>query len=173
MSTPRKLRKALSAALETLDEDPTDANCEPGLPGPEAPLMEVQMAKACRMLELARDLIGGEKRLTAKGYYTASVETAFAAIERSMHAYLLANDVVTDEEFLGHEAITKEAGEAGLFDEETADYLEDLWRRNRSKVYYRAGLPTKDSAEAMVHLAREVHQLVRSTNRRLGELCAC
>jgi len=173
VASSRQLRDSLDRAGEAFDEVSPRSDREPGLPTAAASLMEIQMAKACRMLELANDLVSDNKALKAKAYYTACVEVAFAVIERSLHAYLLAKEVVDEEDFLGHEGITKLAGRAGLMEQAITEDLEDLWRKNRSKVYYRSGLPTRQAAEAMLELAIQVHQSVRDLDRKLRRLCIC
>lgn len=111
----------------------------------------LQLRKACRLLEAARFL--QEK----DGYYTVTVETSFAAIERTIQFYLLETGLLHEDEFVNHETVYQDGIKAGLYNQEFADKLAHLWRNNRSRTYYREGIATQDRAEKMLELAEAIH----------------
>lgn len=169
---PRSLLRAIELAEESFDL-PLGEGIEPGLPNPGAPLMEIQMAKACRMQTLLKGLHSGRSELADGRFYTAIVELSFAVLERSAHAYLLSKGVANDEDNLHHDHILEYAGKSGLLDAEIADSLIQLRRMNRSKVYYREGIPGHQLTDAMVRLADEVHIWASRASKTLLGLCTC
>lgn len=62
---------------------------------------------------------------------------------------------------------------AGIYTKETGEMLISLWNLNRSNVYYRRGLPTKDAAEDMVSLVISLHSHVLGLNKNLKKECIC
>lgn len=51
-----------------------------------------------------------------------------------------------------HERIYEEGAMAGIYDEEFAESLKQLWTENRSKNYYREGIPSLSRARKMYEL---------------------
>ncbi|MDY6775962.1 MAG: DNA-binding protein [Halobacteria archaeon] len=82
---------------------------------------ETQITKACRLIEVSEVL------REQNGYYTAIIELCFGAIERSIEAYAIR---MTDDElrdFQDHEYSYRRANEIGLFEEETARDMMNLY----------------------------------------------
>lgn len=127
---------------------------------------KTQLTKACKLREVA-DII--EKQ---NGHYTAIIELSFGAIERSVEAYAVAmtDDEVSD--FRDHEYSYERAHQIGLFEEETATDMRDLYSENRTESYYGGGQPTDHQATAMTALARAVHKFAVNQIRE-GGICIC
>lgn len=136
---------------QTLFERP-GANFEAGLDVDDPALL--QLRKACRLIDAASFL---QER---DGYYTVIVEASFAAIERTVQFYLLDTDLLHEDEYVDHEEVYRRGKEAGLYDEEFAGKLDNLWRNNRSDTYYREGIATEKRARKMLELAEAVHRHV-------------
>lgn len=114
----------------------------------------LQLRKACRVIDAANFL---QKQ---NGYYTVIVEASFAAIERTIQFYLLDTGLLHEDEYVTHETVYQRGKDAGLYGDEFAGKLTNLWRNNRSDTYYREGVATEARAEKMRELAAEVHSHV-------------
>lgn len=127
---------------------------------------ETQLTKACKLRKVA-DVIEEQN-----GHYTAIIELSFGTIERSIEAYAVAmtDDDVSD--FRDHEYSYERAHQIGLFEEETATEMRDLYSENRTESYYGGGQPTDHQATAMTELARAVHTFVVDQIRE-GGVCIC
>jgi hypothetical protein len=136
---------------QTLFERPGDG-FEEGLDVDDPTLL--QLRKACRLIDAANFLQEQD------GYYTVIVETSFAAIERTIQFYLLDTGLLHEDEYIDHENVYRRGKDAGLYGEEFAGKLTNLWRNNRSDTYYREGIATEDRADKMLELAEEVHNHV-------------
>jgi len=111
----------------------------------------LQLRKACRLIDAAQFL------QTRDGYYTVIVEASFAAIERTIQFYLLDTDLLHEDEYVNHEHVYELGKDAGLYNQEFAGKLTNLWRNNRSDTYYREGIATQRRAEKMLELAEAIH----------------
>jgi hypothetical protein len=111
----------------------------------------LQLKKACRMIDAAQFLQQED------GYYTVVIETSFAAIERTIQFYLLDTGLLHEDEYINHENVYQKGEDAGLYTEEFAGKLTNLWRNNRSDTYYREGIATEERAKMMLELAEAVH----------------
>lgn len=127
---------------------------------------KTQLTKACKLREVA-EIIDEQN-----GHYTAIIELSFGAIERSIEAYAVAmtDDDVAD--FQDHEYSYERAHQIGLFEEETATAMRDLYSENRTESYYGGGQPTNHQAAAMADIARTVHTFVVDQIRE-GGVCIC
>jgi hypothetical protein len=114
----------------------------------------VQLRKACRLLEAVRTLRAND------GYATSVIELSFAAIERSIQFYLLYRGNYEPGEFHDHEAVYRAGRDLNLYDGAVAEQFRTLWAQNRSAVYYRNSLATKEQATAMFALAESVHRWI-------------
>lgn len=114
----------------------------------------LQLKKACRMIDAAQFLQQED------GYYTVIIETSFAAIERTIQFYLLDTGLLHEDEYINHENVYQKGEDAGLYTEEFAGKLTNLWRNNRSDTYYREGIATRQRARKMLELAEAVHSHV-------------
>ena len=81
---------------------------------------KTQLTKGCRLLEVV-------ERLDGEGFYTATVELCFGAIERSIEAYALNTGGDTLEEFHTHEYCYQRAGDLGLVSRDTAEKMAELY----------------------------------------------
>jgi hypothetical protein len=140
--------KDLLDQTQTLFQQPGDS-IEEGLDVDQPDLL--QLRKACRLLDAAQFLH------RQNGYYTVIIEASFAAIERSIQFYLLNKGLLTRDEYVNHETVYQLGEDAGLYSEEFAGKLENLWQNNRSDTYYREGIATEKRAEKMLELAQEIH----------------
>lgn len=155
--------EALLDEAQSLFERPGD-QFEDGLDVDDPALL--QFRKACRLLDAAGFL---QER---DGYYTVIVETSFAAIERTLQFYLLDTGLLHEDEYVDHEEVYRRGREAGLYDQEFAGKLTNLWRNNRSDTYYREGIATEKRAAAMLQLAEEIHRHVLQLAGKSHE-CIC
>lgn len=123
---------------------------------------KTKLTKACKLLEVATVL------QQENGYYTAITEPSFGVIERSIGAYSvgMAGDDVDD--FRDHGYSYERAHEVGLFEEETASAMMNLYGENRTESYYGGSRPTDDQATAMVDLASAVHGFATDQIREGG-----
>ncbi|WP_251343210.1 hypothetical protein [Haloplanus halophilus] len=149
--------------VQTLFERPGDS-FEEALDVDDATLL--QLRKACRLIDAAQFLREED------GYYTVIVEASFAAIERTIQFYLLDNDLLHEDEYIDHENVYSRGVNAGLYDEELAGKLTNLWRNNRSDTYYREGIATEARAEKMLELAEGIHHYVLQLAGE-GHECVC
>lgn len=142
-----EIEEALDEA-QTLFERP-GTGFEKGLEVDDPGLL--QLRKACRLIDAANFLQEQD------GYYTVIVEASFAAIERTIQFYLLDTGLLHEDEYVNHETVYQRGTKTGLYSEEFAGKLENLWRNNRSDTYYREGVATEARAEKMLDLAQQVH----------------
>lgn len=139
-------------------------NVEDGLDVDDASLL--QLRKACRLL-------GGANTLWEDGFYTLVIEASFVAIERTIEFRLLEQGRMDPEKLPGsHPGVYREAAEAGIFTESTADDIADLWRDHRAKTYYQDGLAAAERAEKMQALATEIHAFIIGRSAQ-GHECLC
>lgn len=152
----------IEQAEASFDEPPR--NPEAGLDVQDGALL--QLRKACRLLASARQLL-------EDGYYTLVIEVSFVAIERSIEFRLLDRGDLDPRNLPGtHTGVYREAARVGIFSEESADRLADLWRNHRAKTYYQDGLATKKRARRLHELATEVHRFVVGRSSQSHE-CLC
>jgi hypothetical protein len=139
---------ALAAAERSFEQSPE--RVEEGLDVDEAEL--VQLRRACRLRAAASLLLD-------RGYYTVVIESSFVAIERTIQFRLIHDGAMEPSEVISsHRRLYQRGAEVGLYDEEFAAELAELWNQNRTKTYYRLGLATEAQAVAMEDLAAALHQ---------------
>jgi hypothetical protein len=97
----------LVEALESFKRRTTEV--EDGIDVHDADLL--QLRKSCRLLDAASFL------QAENGHYTVVIEASFAAIERSVQFYLLHTDLLSQDEYVSHEAVYERGFHAGLYDE--------------------------------------------------------
>ena len=127
---------------------------------------ETQLTKACKLRTVA-EIIDEQN-----GHYTAIIELNFGVVERSIEAYAVAMTADEVADFRDHEYSYERAHQIGLFEEETAMAMRDLYSENRTESYYGGGQPTDQQATAMADLARAVHTFVVDQIRE-GGVCIC
>lgn len=157
-----KIDQLITEVQAAFDRRPTEI--EPGLDVDDAALL--QLRKACRLL-------AGAPALQDENYYTLVIEASFVAIERTVEFRLLERGTMQSDELPGtHPGVYREAANAGLFSESTAEDLADLWRDHRAKTYYQDGLASRDRADRMAALATEIHAFVVGRSQH-GHECFC
>lgn len=157
-----KIDQLITEVQAAFDRRP--AEIEPGLDVDDAALL--QLRKACRLL-------AGATALQEENYYTIVIEASFVAIERTVEFRLLERGTMQSDELPGtHPGVYREAANAGLFSESTAEDLADLWRDHRAKTYYQDGLAARDRADRMAALATEIHAFVVGRSQH-GHECFC
>lgn len=126
---------------------------------------KAQFTKGCTLLRVVEQISGD-------GYCTATIELCFGAIERSIEAYALAEGGDELRDFHDHTYCYDRASELALLSRPTTDKLRGLYTENRTDSYYGGRQPTKEQADAMRSLAREIHDHVRNRIRE-GGVCVC
>lgn len=163
-SDPNDVTTALAAAIDAFNEEGH------GVPTRETTIdsdadWKTQLTKACRLLATV-------ERIDGHGYYTATIELCFGAIERSLEAYALAEGGDKLDDFHDHSYCYDRATDLGLFSTTTADDLQRLYETNRTDSYYGGRRPTAEQTDAMRQLARSIHQYVVNQVRE-GGVCVC
>lgn len=125
-----------------------------------------QLTKACRYLDAARAL------WSLDGYNGAVVELCFSAIERSLEAYVLWSTDDDLGEYHDHVTIYDRVAEVGLFTQQTATALGDLYSVNRTEHSYGGLVPTQQKEDAMFRVADEIHVYVGDQLSE-GGVCQC
>lgn len=148
---------------------------ETGFESSELPAHEIQMRKACRALTLASGLLPGKQagEFSHQRYFTAAIELAFNVIERSCQAALLDAGQLEPEDARSHTEILEMSHRAGYWGEEAASNLATLYHENRSKFYYRKGIPSLTRARTMMEVAVLVHTILTERNDDLEGACLC
>jgi hypothetical protein len=80
----------------------------------------------------------------------------FGAIERSIEASALAMTGDELDDFEDHEFSYERAHESGLFEQETARAMQDLYGDNRTESYYGGGRPTERQAAAIGAVGHDI-----------------
>lgn len=163
-SDPNAITDALETAVDAFNE------AGHGIPAYEEAIdtddeWSAQLTKGCSLLRAV-------DRIDEDGYYTATIELCFGAIERSMEAYALAEGGDELRDFHDHTYCYDRASELALLSRSTTDALEGLYTENRTDSYYGGRRPTKAQADAMRSLAREIHDHVGNQIRE-GSACVC
>lgn len=128
---------------------------------------DIQLRKACSLLNACRTLQRG------RGNYVAIVELSFNAVERSFQHYLTDTTSADSSHFHTHEQVYEEMAARNVFaGGDVAERVAALRDRNRALLYYDAGKPTKEQAEAMVAFAQAAHDHLVALGR-YGSLCGC
>ncbi|WP_458207703.1 hypothetical protein [Haladaptatus sp. NG-SE-30] len=123
----------------------------------------LQLRKACRLIDAARFL------LERNGHYTVIIEASFVAIERSIQFYV--EEKGYDVAGQRHTEVYELGVRAGLFSQDTAERLEELWRENRSESYYRTGIAGEYRARTLSRLAVTLHTEIVQLTRSQDCLC--
>lgn len=171
--------KDLAAAIRTSEtafevHNPPAHERETGFEANELSDADTHLRKACRSLRLAEELLAGDRdALMAERYFHAAIELAFACIERTSSAGLIATRRIGSEEMPRHADLIERSHEAGICSHTESDSLAALYDDNRSVHYYRRGIPTKTKAESIVAAAAEFHRLATSSNIFDGSSCVC
>ncbi|QGA80522.1 hypothetical protein [Candidatus Nanohalobium constans] len=164
--TNSDMEDALEEAISKFDESPPHEEIENGLNTEDS--MKLQLRKSCRLLDASEKLLEKDE-----SHYIIIIDACFISIERSIQAYLLEKKLIDEgEPLFDHEKIYRLGRQAGLFDEDFEQRIKNLWKDNRSKTYYRDGLPSKGRAEKMFRLAEAVHNHIVGMSNS-GHKCIC
>lgn len=156
------VRDALVLAERRFDESPE--RIEEGLDVDDPEL--IQLRRACRLLAAASLLLN-------RDFYTVVIESSFVAIERTIQFRLQFDGVLEPSEVVSsHRRLYRLGAGVGLYDEAFGDDLAERWDRNRTKTYYRLGVATRPQADAMCHLADELHRHLVGGSR-ISHECLC
>lgn len=144
MSDPTTLVDGLDAAEDAFGHVAGRPTFEPTLnSAPDADPGEVQIQKACRLLELSG-------RLDDLGeYYGAVLEHSFIAIEHTFQGYLLAITGADERDLRDHTRLYELASGQVPLSEETIDRLERLYDARRTEHYYGTTVTTAEQARTM------------------------
>jgi len=158
--TSNELEEALGEAEDAFQRRPE--NPEVGLEYVSDSSV-LQLRKACRLLDAAGFL------LDRNGHFTVIIEASFVAIERSIQFYV--EEKGYDVAGQRHTEVYDVGVRAGLFSQDIADRLEELWIENRSESYYRTGIAGEYRAETVFSLAERLHEEVVALTRTRDCLC--
>ncbi|WP_340097951.1 hypothetical protein [Salinibaculum salinum] len=107
--------------------------------------------------------------LERNGHLTVIIEASFVAIERSIQFYVEEKNYHVPGQ--RHTEVYKVGVRAGLFSQDIADRLEELWLENRSESYYRTGVAGEYRARTIKQLATTLHQKIVAETRTRNCLC--
>lgn len=168
MSDPQDLLGHLEAAEDAFGHTDGRPQFEPGMNAtPDAEPGEVQIQKACRLLELTQSLdeLGS--------YYGAMLEHSFIAIEHTFQGYLLVIAGADKQDLRDHTRPYELAkGQIPLSDE-TIERLERLYDARRTEHYYGTTVTTAQQAHRMRAVATAVHEHVVRFDHELERFCNC
>jgi len=175
VTTPTDLDDAIDTASSAFETASARDEREEGFETTELPAEEIQMRKACRALTLAMELLpnGTPGDLTHKRYYTAAIELSFNVIERSCQAALISTGHLNEDEHRPHTVVLETSHRAGHWDPDAAAGLANLYKENRSKFYYREGVPSEARAKRMLDVAKHLHHHLAEQDETLGDTCLC
>jgi hypothetical protein len=163
--TSNEMEECLKEARSEFDKPPEEENIENGLNTNDA--TELQLKKACRLLKASKEL------LEKDSYYILVIDACFTAIERSIQARLYEVGAIDEgKAIFDHERIYEEGRMIGIYDGDFEESLKRLWSENRSKNYYREGIPSRERAEKMYNLATSVHSHIMGMSSN-GHKCLC
>jgi len=123
----------------------------------------LQLRKACRLLDAAEFL------LERNGHFTVIIEASFVAIERSIQFYVEEQNY--DVPGQRHTEVYELGVRSGLFSQDIADRLEELWLENRSESYYRTGIAGGYRARTIHRLAAALHEEIVAETRTRDCIC--
>lgn len=168
MSDPAELLERIETAEDAFGHALGRPTFEPQLnASSDASSGEVQIQKACRLLELTHriDEIGD--------YYGAILEHSFIIIEHTFQGYLLAITGVDASELRDHTSPYEFAkGQVPLADS-TIDSLKALYDARRTEHYYGTTVTTEAQAKNVRAVASTVHEHIVSFDHDIERFCLC
>jgi hypothetical protein len=168
MSDPDDLLEGISAAEDAFSHAHGRPAFEPGInSAPDAADGEVQIQKACRLLEL----IGEIEEIGE--YYGAILEHSFIIIERTFQGYLLAITGTDANELRDHSSPYEFARGQVPLETDTIDSLQRLYDGRRTDHYYGTTVTTEAQAERMCRVSSIVHDHIVSFDHELEQFCLC
>ena len=170
----KELAKAIERAAQAFTQNPPTDEREDGFESDTLEDHDTHLRKACRALQLGKELLAGDRdALIEDRFYTAAIELAFACIERTSSAILIASGRITSGEQLPHAKLIARSHEAGAWSKGDAERLAELYEQNRSIHYYRRGIPSRTKAQTIVAAAAEFHRLTVSGRFFDPSTCIC
>ncbi|WP_267643516.1 DNA-binding protein [Haloarchaeobius amylolyticus] len=168
MSDPREILDGLAEAEDAFGHAYGQPTFEPGLnASTDAGEGEVQLQKACRLLELTH-------RLDELGeYYGAILEHSFIVIEHTFQGYLLAMTGTDPRELRNHTSPYEFAKGQVPLEADTIETLKTLYDARRTEHYYGTTVTTEGQADAMRSVATAVHEHIVSFDPELHRFCNC
>jgi hypothetical protein len=128
---------------------------------------EVQIQKACHLLELTHEIDElGE-------YYGAILEHSFIVIEHTLQGYLLAMTGADASELRNHTSPYEFAKGQVPLEESTIDSLKALYDTRRTKHYYGTTVTTQVQARSMRTVASNLHEHIVTFDHDIEQYCLC
>ena len=168
MSDPSDLLDELDSAQDAFGHAHGRPRFEPGLNADaDASDGEVQIQKACRLLELTHriDEIGE--------YYGAILEHSFIVIELTFQGYLLEMTATDPAELRDHSSPYEFAKGQVPLEYDTIETLKALYDARRTRHYYGTTVTTETQAKTMRAVAAAVHEHVVTFDHDLERFCRC
>lgn len=168
MSDPSALLDELAAAEDAFGHAHGRPKFEPELnASPDASDGEVQIQKACRLLELTQQIEElGE-------YYGAILEHSFIVIEHTLQGYLLAMTGTDASELQNHTAPYEFSKGQVPLERDTIESLQRLYDARRTEHYYGTTVTTREQAERMRAVATGVHEHIVTFDHDIEQFCLC
>lgn len=168
MSDPNELLEEIAAAQDAFGHAHGRPTFEPELnAAADASDGEVQIQKACRLLELTCDIdeLGD--------YYGAILEHSFIIIEHTFQGYLLAMTGTDASELRNHTSPYEFAKGQVPLEDETIESLKTLYDARRTEHYYGTTVTTEGQAKTMRSVARNVHEHIVTFDHDIEQFCLC
>lgn len=168
MSDPNELLERITAAEDAFGHAYGQPTFEPELnAAPDADDGEVQIQKACRLLELTHELeeIGD--------YYGAILEHSFIAIEHTFQGYLIAIAGTDPKELRNHDSPYEFAKGQIPLEDSTIEALKALYENRRTEHYYGTTVTTEAQAKRMRDVATAVHSHIVAFDHEIERYCGC
>jgi hypothetical protein len=172
---PRELSRAIERVWDLYDAPTNSATVEPGFESADLGAGDVQLRKACRSLQLVRQLVVDKNSgVYHVRYYSNAIEASFHVIERTCNAGLIYVEKIEEGTSPSDHGFSYENSHfLAIWDQAQAQEFKALHDAFRSKNYYRAGEGTVERALAMYELAKTVHGLVVEAMPKAKEACIC
>lgn len=168
MSDPTELLERIARAEDVFGHAHGRPTFEPELNATtDASDGEVQIQKACRLLELTHGIDELGK------YYGAILEHSFIVIEHTLQGYLLAITGTDATELRNHTSPYEFAKGQVPLEDSTIDLLKALYDARRTEHYYGTTVTTKEQAKTMRAVASTVHEHVVTFDHDIEQFCLC
>lgn len=168
MSDQTELLEAIDAAEDAFSYAHGKPTFEPAVNArPDAADGEVQIQKACRLLELTH----GIDKLGA--YYGAILEHSFIVIEHTLQGYLLVMTGAEAEELRDHTRPYEFSKGQVPLNDKTIESLQALHSGRRTEHYYGTTVTTETQAKTMRTVAASVHEHVVGFDHEIEQHCVC
>jgi hypothetical protein len=168
MSDPNELLDEIAAAEDAFSHADGRPRFEPGLnASPETSEGEVQIQKACRLLEVSTVLDA------AGDYYGAILEQSFIVIEHTFQGYLMSVTGTDPRDLRDHQSPYEFAKGQVPLEDSTIESLQRLYDTRRTRHYYGTTVTTETQARRMHSVAKQIHSHIVSFDPDLQAFCRC